>query len=110
HEGLLPDAEIGVAALRQRRGAVDRQRARMQVELLDLNLAGYDRAALSGIDPEPAPRRGGALVVDRYRGLDHIAHAIADLQVGARRRGGERRDSGSKGESRGSERHANLSR
>ena len=42
-----------------------------------------DDAALRGIDPEPAARCGRRLVVDADRGLDHIAHAVAEFQVGA---------------------------
>ena len=51
------------------------------------SLALQHGAALAGIEPEPAAGRGRALVLDPDRGLDHVAHAVAELQVGARGRG-----------------------
>ena len=85
HEGVGADAEIGVPGLRQRRAAIHRQRAGMDVEGFARQRALDHRAALARVDPEPAAGRRRALVLDRDRRLDHIAHAAANLQIGARR-------------------------
>ena len=87
------DAQRVAAVLRDRRGAVDAERARIQQDAVGGQRALQHHAAGGGIDPEPAPRRGRRLVVDADRGLDHIAHAVAEFQVGERGQGGnEQRD------------------
>ena len=76
------DAQRVVAALRHRRRAVDAERAGIEQDAVGGQRALRDHAAGRRIDPEPAARRGGGLVVDADRDLDHIAHAVAELQVG----------------------------
>jgi len=82
---LRRDAELVGPALR-RRHAIERQRARMQEHTPRRQIALQHHAALRRIEPEPAARRGRAIGVDAERGVHHIAHAIAQLQIGARGR------------------------
>ncbi len=86
-EILLGDAERVGAALGRRRGAVEAECARMQEDAIRGQRALCHYAAAGGIDAEPAARGGGGLMVDADGDLDDIAHAIAELQVGMRRRG-----------------------
>src|SRR5207244_13447582 len=53
----------------------------------------HHHAAGGGIDPEPAACRGRSFVIDADRGLDHIAHAVAELEIRKcrRRRSKERK-------------------
>ena len=87
------NAQRVAAALWNRRGAVDAERACIQQNAVGGQRALQHHAAGGGIDPEPAPRRGRRLVVDADRGLDHIAHAVAEFQIGESGQGGnEQRD------------------
>ena len=94
------DAQRVAAVLRDRRGAVDAERARVQQDAVGGQRALQHHAAGGGIDPEPAARGGRGFFVDADRGLDHIAHAVAEFQIGERGQGGhEQRDR------RGGQRH-----
>ena len=44
-----------------------------------------DDTALRGIDPKPAARGGGVLVVNPDGGLNDVAHAVADFEIGPSR-------------------------
>ena len=56
-EIAVADAEFGIAVLRQRRRAIDRRRARMQIDHVGIERAVHHLPALPGIDAEPAARR-----------------------------------------------------
>src|SRR4029077_17942946 len=63
-------------------GAVDAERAGVQQDAVGGQLALQHDPAGGGIEAKPAARRGGGFVVDADCGLDHIAHAIAEFQIG----------------------------
>jgi hypothetical protein len=41
---------------------------------------------LCGIEPKPAARRGGAVGIDGDGRIDDLTHAVAQLEIGPRRR------------------------
>jgi hypothetical protein len=84
------------AILRDRGGAIHRQRAGVEQDAIGGQGALEHDPARRRIDPKPAPRRGRRLVVDADRGFDHIAHVIAEFQVGARGGGGREQCDGRK--------------
>src|SRR4029077_5438774 len=83
-EVAFGDAEIRVARLRQRRGAVGGQRTGVQIDLVGRDRALQHATARAGVHAEPAARRGGALLLEREREIEHVARLVAELQVGAR--------------------------
>ena len=66
-EIAFANAQLGVAALRHRRAAVNRRRACMHIDQVGVERAVDDLAALPGIDAEPAAGRhiGALLQPDR---------------------------------------------
>ena len=84
----------GVAAvLRKRRSSVNTKRAGIEQDAIGRQRALQDHAARRRIDAKPSTRGGCGFVVDADRRLDHITHAVAELQVGMGWRGpGEQRD------------------
>ena len=93
HEIVWRDAQRVAAVLRDRRGAIDPERACVQQNAVRRQRALHHHAAGGGIDPEPAACRGRSFVIDADRGLDHIAHAVAELEIRKcrRRRSKERK-------------------
>jgi len=83
-EIAVRDAEIGMAGLRQRRGAIGGVGAGVDVDLLGLRGALHHAFALAGLDAEPAARRRRAFFLQAEREIEHVARLVAELQVGAR--------------------------
>src|SRR4051794_29005973 len=73
--------------LRQRRGAVSRERARVQVDLLGRKRALQHALARAGIDTKPAARRRRIFFLEGERDVEHVTRLVAELEVGAGGRG-----------------------
>src|SRR5450631_454953 len=85
-EIAVADAQLGMSGLRHRRAAVDRRRARMHIDHVDVERAVHDLAAGAGIDAEPAAGRDIGAFFQPDRRFHPITGAIAQSQFGMRRR------------------------
>ena len=57
----------------------------MEQDAVSGQRALHHNPARRRIHPKPSARGGGGLVVDADRDLDHVAHSIADFQIGVSR-------------------------
>jgi hypothetical protein len=55
----------------------------MQIEVARGQLALYGVAALARIESVPAARRHATAVFDRDRDIEHVAHDVAEFEIGA---------------------------
>ena len=69
-----------MAVLRQRRGAIDRRRARVHIDHVGIERAVDHLPALAGIGAKPAARRDGGALLDADRGFHAVAGAVAQRQ------------------------------
>ena len=81
-ETAVANAEIGIAPLRQRRGAVNRRRARIHIDHVGIERAVEHLPALAGLDAEPAAGRDIGALFQAVGGFHLVAGAVAQRQLG----------------------------
>ena len=79
------DAQRVTAALRNGRGAIHAKRTRVQHHAVRGQCSLHHHPTCGWIDAKPPAGCGGRLIVDADRDLDHVAHAVAEFQVGVSR-------------------------
>lgn len=86
-EITVADAKIGIAVLRQRRGAINGRRARVQINHIGVERPVHHLPALAGIEVVPAARDDICALFDADRRFHAEAGAVAQCQFRPRLRG-----------------------